>query len=115
MVVGLLFWNVKFNHHIPYHLIGIDTIIRLIKIALLLIKVHSDLGNKNNIKKIKKMFIYGNFFSIRLNNLKESEAGFYTCEVMNGFQTVTSTGFVRVKNPGIFLKNFQFFNDLFVF
>jgi hypothetical protein len=55
------------------------------------------------------MFIYGFFFSIRLNNLKESEAGFYTCEVMNGFQTVTSTGFVRVKNPGILKKQFQFF------
>ncbi|CAF3481051.1 unnamed protein product [Rotaria sp. Silwood1] len=37
--------------------------------------------------------------SIYLNNLKESEAGFYTCEVSNGFQTLTSTGFVRVKNP----------------
>ncbi|CAF3544593.1 unnamed protein product [Adineta steineri] len=37
--------------------------------------------------------------SIRLNNLKESEAGFYTCEVSNGFQTISSTGFVRVKNP----------------
>lgn len=39
-------------------------------------------------------------FSIHLNTLKESEAGFYTCEVSNGFQTLTSTGFVRVKNPG---------------
>ncbi|CAF4324331.1 unnamed protein product, partial [Rotaria sordida] len=37
---------------------------------------------------------------IYLNNLKESEAGFYTCEASNGFQTLTSTGFVRVKNPG---------------
>ncbi|CAF2677173.1 unnamed protein product [Rotaria sp. Silwood2] len=37
--------------------------------------------------------------SINLNNLKESEAGFYTCEVSNGFQTLISTGFVRVKNP----------------
>ncbi|UJR30656.1 hypothetical protein I4U23_018180 [Adineta vaga] len=37
--------------------------------------------------------------SIRLNNLKETEAGFYTCEVSNGFQTISSTGYVRVKNP----------------
>ncbi|CAF3313997.1 unnamed protein product [Rotaria socialis] len=37
--------------------------------------------------------------SINLKNLKESEAGFYTCEVSNGFQTLASTGFVRVKNP----------------
>ncbi|CAF3964006.1 unnamed protein product [Rotaria sordida] len=41
-----------------------------------------------------------NFFqsSIRLKNLKESQTGFYTCEVSNGLQTLTSTGFVRVKN-----------------
>ncbi len=52
-------------------------------------------------------------FSIRLNNLKESEAGFYTCEVSNGFQTLTSTGFVRVKNPGMLKKKF-FFNHLFL-
>ncbi|CAF0791486.1 unnamed protein product [Rotaria sp. Silwood1] len=36
--------------------------------------------------------------SIRLKNLKESQTGFYTCEVSNGFQTLISTGFVRVKN-----------------
>jgi hypothetical protein len=40
-------------------------------------------------------------FSIRLRNLKESIAGFYTCEVSNGYEILTSTGFVRVKNPGI--------------
>ncbi|CAF4470979.1 unnamed protein product, partial [Rotaria sp. Silwood2] len=38
--------------------------------------------------------------SIRLKNLKESQTGFYTCEVSNGWQTLTSTGFVRVKNSG---------------
>lgn len=37
--------------------------------------------------------------SIQLNNLRETEAGFYTCEVTNKFQTMSSTGFVRVKNP----------------
>ncbi|UJR15936.1 hypothetical protein I4U23_002856 [Adineta vaga] len=39
--------------------------------------------------------------SIRLKNLKESQAGFYTCEVSNGFQTLISTGFVRVQNLDI--------------
>ncbi|CAF1550284.1 unnamed protein product [Adineta ricciae] len=39
--------------------------------------------------------------SIRLKNLKESQAGFYTCEASNGFQTLTSTGFVRVQNLDI--------------
>ena len=38
--------------------------------------------------------------SIRLRNLKDTEAGFYTCEVSNGFETISSTGFVRVKNAG---------------
>ena len=46
--------------------------------------------------------------SIRLKNLKESEAGFYTCEVSNGFQTLSSTGFVRVKNSGMLLLLFFF-------
>jgi hypothetical protein len=100
MVVVQLFWNVKFNHHILYHLIGIDIIIRLIKIVLLLIKVHTDRGNEPNSKEIKREYNVL-FFSIRLNNLKETEAGFYTCEVSNTYQTLTSTGFVRVKNPGI--------------
>lgn len=54
---------------------------------------------KNFSEKEKKL----NFciYSIRLRNIKESIAGFYTCEVSNGFETLTSTGFVRVKNPGI--------------
>ncbi|CAF5178030.1 unnamed protein product, partial [Rotaria sp. Silwood1] len=51
------------------------------------------------IKENMHMFSLCFYFSIYLNNLKESEAGFYTCEVSNGFQTLTSTGFVRVKNP----------------
>jgi len=54
MVVVQLFWNVKFNHHIPYHLVGIDIIIRLIQIVLLLIKVHSDRGNKQKFQIDKR-------------------------------------------------------------
>jgi hypothetical protein len=46
--------------------------------------------------------------SIRLKNPKESISGFYTCEVSNEFQTLTSTGFVRVKTP------IDFNDDLFV-
>ncbi|CAF1225963.1 unnamed protein product [Adineta ricciae] len=48
--------------------------------------------------------------SIRLNNLKEAEAGFYTCEVSNGFQTLSSTGFVRVKNP-VDMDNLDILDD----
>jgi hypothetical protein len=55
----------------------------------------------NQIPKRSKENTMCFFFSIRLNNLKETEAGFYTCEVSNTYQTLTSTGFVRVKNPGI--------------
>ena len=52
-------------------------------------------------------------FSIHFNSLRESEAGFYTCEADNGFQTLRSTGFIRVKNPGIFEKIFySFLNNL---
>ena len=51
-------------------------------------------------------------FSLRLSNLKESHAGFYTCEASNSFQTITSTGFVRVKNSSIhslyLLSSFHF-------
>jgi len=39
--------------------------------------------------------------SVRSKNFKQSIAGFYTCEVSNDFETLTSTGFVRIKNPGI--------------
>lgn len=38
--------------------------------------------------------------SIRLENLKEADTGFYTCEISNGFESKTSTGFVRLKNLG---------------
>ncbi|CAF3750928.1 unnamed protein product [Adineta steineri] len=57
----------------------------------------------NNPLDRKSFLVDENLFrsSIRLKNLKESQAGFYTCEVSNGFQTLTSTGFVRVQNPDI--------------
>ena len=38
--------------------------------------------------------------SLQIKHLKESQAGFYTCEASNGFHSVTSTGFVRVQAPG---------------
>ncbi|CAF0989754.1 unnamed protein product [Rotaria magnacalcarata] len=53
--------------------------------------------NKNSFTINKNLFQS----SIRLNNLKESQTGFYTCEVSNGFQTLTSTGYVRMKNSDI--------------
>jgi len=63
-------------------------------------KILFDRGNvKICLKKKTKSRVL--IFSIRLRNLKESIAGFYTCEVSNGFEILTSTGFVRVKNPGI--------------
>jgi len=46
-------WNVKYNHPIPYRLIGIDTIILSRKIGLLLIKVLIDQGNKTTHSKSK--------------------------------------------------------------
>jgi hypothetical protein len=57
--------------------------------------------NKTSIVRLIRIFSLSlSLLSIRLSNLKESEAGFYTCEISNGFQTLTSTGFVRVKNSG---------------
>jgi hypothetical protein len=66
-------------------------------------KILFDRGNNKNLiaEKGKKSKVDFSVFSIRLRNLKESIAGFYTCEVSNGFQILTSTGFVRIKNPGI--------------
>ncbi len=54
---------------------------------------------KFSLKKKKQSRIV--VFSIRSKNFKESIAVFYTCEVSNDFETLTSTGFVRIKNPGI--------------
>lgn len=72
-------------------------------------KILFDQGNKNKeidlLQKERSVF----FFSIRLRNVKESFAGFYTCEVSNGFETLTSTGFVRVKNPGFQYHIFCFY------
>ncbi|CAM4946838.1 unnamed protein product [Rotaria socialis] len=53
--------------------------------------------NKNSFNVNENLFQS----SIRLNNLQESQTGFYTCEVSNGFQILTSTGYVRMKNSDI--------------
>ena len=36
--------------------------------------------------------------SLRLKNPRDSMSGFYTCEVSNEYQTLTSTGFIQTKN-----------------
>ncbi len=83
----------------------------MIEIDLLLLKIPFDRG-KNFLfqKKIFKIFV----FSIRLKNLKESISGFYTCEASNDYQTLTSTGFVRVKNPSNFFFCFVFASQTFI-
>lgn len=91
--------NAKLNHLIRSSLTGIDIITYSIKIDSKSTELDFVRGN---VKKRISLMISNRFqiSSLLIKHLKESQAGFYTCEVSNEYKTLVSTGFVRVQNLG---------------